>query len=146
MEACVTIVLPLLRAFPGYLLATLSESAAVIGFGLEEEVFQADARVSELHYLLSGQIGATRLRPREEDDLVDVLLPVQPLCLRSFSNCQHTSGPIPRGSSSYCQRAVLGEMMSNEPRLARPFFEYARGNPMNRLWRPHSLSRIIYSA
>ena len=120
--------LPLLQAFPGYLLAALSETADIIGFGPEEEVFQAGARLSELHYLLSGQIGTTRPRPGEGDDLVDVLLAVRPLCLPAVL----LELPAPFGAYTLTAAQLitlsasrLGEMISNEPGLARPFFEYA---------------------
>jgi CRP/FNR family transcriptional activator FtrB len=120
--------LPLLQAFPDHLLGTLNETADVMVFGPEEEVFQAGERLSKLHYLLSGQIGTTRPRPGEEDDLVDVLLPVRPLCLPAvllelpapFGAHTLTAGQLVTLSASR-----LGEMISNEPRLARPFFEYA---------------------
>jgi CRP-like cAMP-binding protein len=120
--------LPLLQAFPGKLLAALGETADIVGFGPEEEVFQAGERLSKLHYLLSGQIGTTRPGPGEEDDLVDVLLPVRPLCLSAvllelpapFGAHTLTAGQLITLSASR-----LGEMISSDPRLARSFFEYA---------------------
>jgi CRP/FNR family transcriptional regulator, transcriptional activator FtrB len=121
--------LPLLQAFPDNLLAALGETADIVGFGPEEEVFQAGERLSKLHYLLSGQIGTTRPRPAGgEDDLVDVLLPVRPLCLPAvllelpapFGAHTLTAGQLITLSASR-----LGEMISNQPRLARPFLEYA---------------------
>jgi CRP-like cAMP-binding protein len=44
-------------------------------------LFRADEPLDELYYLLSGEIGATRPRRGGKEDVVDVLLPVQPLCL-----------------------------------------------------------------
>src|SRR5271168_2558620 len=73
--------LPLLRAFPDDLLAELRETADLVAFAPDEAVFPAGERLSELYCLLSGTIGATRPRPEGKDDLVDVLLPVRPLCL-----------------------------------------------------------------
>jgi CRP-like cAMP-binding protein len=114
--------LPLLQAFPGYLLAALGETADIVGFGPEEEVFQAGERLSELHYLLSGQIGTTRPRPEEEDDLVDVLLPVRSICLAVVL----LELPAPFGARTLTAGQLitlpasrLGAMISNQPRLAR---------------------------
>ena len=119
--------LPLLQAFPSYLLTALNETAGLVHFDPQEDVFRAGERLSEFHYLLSGQICATRPHP-EEDELVDVLLPVRPLYLPAvllqlpapFSAHTLTAGHLITLSASR-----LGEMISNEPRLARPFFEYA---------------------
>ena len=119
--------LPLLQAFPSYLLTALNETAGLVHFGPQEEVFRAGERLSELQYLLSGQICATRPIP-EEDELVDVLLPVRPLYLPAvllqlpapFSAHTLTAGHLITLSASR-----LLEMICNEPRLARPFFDYA---------------------
>jgi CRP-like cAMP-binding protein len=121
--------LPLLQAFPGYLLAALKRGAKLVRFGPDEQIFQAGEPLSELHYLLSGAIGATRPRVQgKKEDVVDILLPVQPLCLPAallglpapIGVRSRTAGHLISLSASQ-----LRKMMSRDPALAQPFFDYA---------------------
>ena len=120
--------LPLLRSFPDDLLAALNETADLVRFAAAEEVFKAGERLSQLHYLLSGSIGATRLSLGEEDDLVDVLLPVQPLCLSAVL----LDLPAPIGAYTLTaghlitlSASRLRELIAGDAGLARPFLDYA---------------------
>jgi CRP/FNR family transcriptional regulator, transcriptional activator FtrB len=120
--------LPLLRSFPDNLLAALNETADLVRFAPAEEVFKAGERLSQLHYLLSGSVGATRLNLGEEDDLVDVLLPVQPLCLPAVL----LDLPAPIGAYTLTaghlitlSASRLREVIAGDAGLARPFLDYA---------------------
>jgi CRP-like cAMP-binding protein len=73
--------LPLLADLPPKELAALDQSADLVRFGPEETLFAAGDLLGELNYLLAGQIGATGPHSAHGKTLVDILLPVQPLCL-----------------------------------------------------------------
>ena len=103
--------LPLLRALPNRPLAALQKTARIVHFGSGEVMFRADEPLDELHYLMSGEIAATRPRLEDKEDMVDVLLPVRPLCLlRSCSGCLPRSAPVRSraGTSSPCRPAGSG--------------------------------------
>jgi CRP-like cAMP-binding protein len=119
---------PLLRTFPDDLLAELRETADLMVFAPDEAVFPAGERLSELYCLLSGTIGAVRPRPEGKDDLMDVLLPVRPLCLPAVL----LDLPTPIGAYTLTtvrlitlSASRLREMLANDARLAPPFLDYA---------------------
>ena len=120
--------LPLLRAFPDNMLVELRKTAALVLFAPDEAVFPAGERLSELYCLLSGTIGASRPRPEGKDDIMDVLLPVRPLCLPAVL----LDLPTPVGAYSLTSGRVLTlsasrlrELLASDARLAQPFFDYA---------------------
>jgi CRP-like cAMP-binding protein len=120
--------LPLLRSFPDDLLAALNETADLVRFAPEKKVFKAGERLSHLHYLLSGSIGATRQSLGEEDDLVDVLLPVQPLCLPAVL----LDLPAPVGAYTLAtghlitlSASRLRKVIASDARLTQPFLDCA---------------------
>lgn len=73
--------LPLLADLSATALAALDQSADLVRFGPDETLFQAGDRLSELNYLLAGQIGATCPQSGADNIFTDILLPVRPLCL-----------------------------------------------------------------
>jgi CRP-like cAMP-binding protein len=112
--------LPLLRGFPDRLLAALQKTARLVYFGSGEVLFQADGPLSELYYLLSGEVGATRPRAGGQEDVVDILLPVRPLCLPTVL----LGLPAPIGARTLTgghlitmSAGLLGEMTDADPRL-----------------------------
>jgi len=118
--------LPLLRGFPDRRLAVLQKTARLVHFGSDEVVFRADEPLDELHYLLDGQIGATRPRLGNEEDVVDVLLPVRPLCLPEVL----IGLPAPIGARTLTSARLITlsasrfrEMIGSDPRLMRPVFD-----------------------
>jgi CRP-like cAMP-binding protein len=120
--------LPLLQAFPDRLLAALERTARQVHFGSGEVMFRADEPLDELHYLLSGEIGATRPRLADREDVVDILLPVRPLCLPAVL----LGLPAPIGARTLTgghlitlSAGQLREMLASDPGLMPPIFDYA---------------------
>ena len=119
---------PLLQSFPDDILAELRETADLMVFAPDEAVFPAGERLSELYCLLSGTIGAVRPSPARKDDLVDVLLPVRPLCLPAVL----LDLPTPIGAYSLTaghlvtlSASRLRALLASDARLAQPFLDYA---------------------
>jgi CRP/FNR family transcriptional activator FtrB len=109
-------------------MAELRETADLVFCAPNQAVFPAGERLSELYCLLSGTIGVVRPRTEGKDDLMDVLLPVRPLCLPAVL----LDLPTPIGAYSLTAGRLvtlpagrLREMISGDPRLAQPFFDYA---------------------
>jgi CRP/FNR family transcriptional activator FtrB len=126
--------LPLLKGLPVDSLAALREAADLVGFGPDEEVFRAGDTLDELLILVNGQIGTTRPRPAGHPELVDVLLPVQPLCLPAV--LLGLPAPIGAGTLSTGRLIALPakdvrEMIAGVSDSARPFFDHA-------LWEAHT--------
>jgi CRP-like cAMP-binding protein len=120
--------LPLLRAFPDRLLTALRKTARLVHFGSGEVMFRADEPLSELHYLLSGEVGATRPRAGGQEDVVDILLPVRPLCLPAVL----LGLPAPIGARTLTgghlitlSASLLREIIANGPKLTRSVFDDA---------------------
>ena len=118
--------LPLFQAFPDRLLAALQRTARQVHFGPGEVMFRADEPLDELHYLLSGEIGATRPRLGDREDVVDILLPVRPLCLPAVL----LGLPAPIGARTLTgghfitlSAGQLREMLASDPSLMRPIFD-----------------------
>jgi CRP-like cAMP-binding protein len=76
-----------LRALPFFtgcapeLLTALNDSADLARCGPDEVLFRPGDRLTELNFLTAGQIGLTHPQRRGDLALVDVILPVRPLCL-----------------------------------------------------------------
>jgi CRP-like cAMP-binding protein len=118
--------LPLLRALPNRPLAALQKTARIVHFGSGEVMFRADEPLDELYYLVSGEIAATRPRLKDEEDMVDVLLPVRPLCLPAVL----LGLPAPIGARTLTgghfvtvPASQLRKMISSDPRLMRSIFD-----------------------
>jgi CRP-like cAMP-binding protein len=119
--------LPLLGGFPDHLLVALQNTARLVHFGSGEALFPADEPLGEVYYLLSGEVGATRPRAGGED-VVDILLPVRPLCLPAVL----LGLPAPIGARTLTgghlitlSASLLRETIGNDPKLMRSVFEAA---------------------
>jgi CRP-like cAMP-binding protein len=119
---------PLLRAFSDNTLAELRETTDLVAFLPDDVLFSAGERLSKLYCLLSGTIGATRPRPEGTDDMVDVMLPVGPLCLSAVL----LDLPTPVGAYGLTAGRLLTlsasrlrELLASDARLAQPFFNHA---------------------
>jgi CRP-like cAMP-binding protein len=120
--------LPLLADLPAKDLAALDHSADLVRFGPDETLFEAGNQLSELNYLLIGQIGATGPQSADDNTLVDILLPVRPLCLPAVL----LGLPAPVGAYTLTAGRLitlpayrLQEMIRSNPGLARSFLDGA---------------------
>jgi CRP/FNR family transcriptional activator FtrB len=120
--------LPLLADLPAKDLASLDVSADLVRFGPDEALFEAGDQLGDLNYLLVGQIGATCPQSGEDNALVDVLLPVRPLCLPAVL----LGLPAPVGAYTLTAGRLitlpaylLQEMIDRSPGLARSFLDGA---------------------
>lgn len=120
--------LPLLAGLPVKYLAALDHSADLVRFGPDETLFQAGDLLGELSYLLIGQIGAMGPQSTDDSTLVDVMLPVRPLCLPSVL----LGLPAPVGAYTLTAGRLitlpayrLREMIRSSPGLARSFLDSA---------------------
>jgi CRP-like cAMP-binding protein len=62
-------------------LTMLNETADLARVGPDETLFSAGDRLGELTFLVAGQVAATLQSRRADTTLIDVLLPIRPLCL-----------------------------------------------------------------
>jgi CRP-like cAMP-binding protein len=113
----------------------------LVRFGSGEVLFRADEPLSELHYLLSGQVGATRPRVADQEDVVDILLPVRPLCLPAVL----LRLPTPIGALTLTgghlitlPASLLWEMIAGDAELMRPVLDDALRDAQN-------LAQVHYS-
>jgi CRP-like cAMP-binding protein len=120
--------LPLLADLSERDLATLDQSADLVRFGPDETLFQAGDQLSELNYLLTGQIGATCPESEDNNPFADILLPVRPLCLPAVLLGQ----PTPVGAYTLSAGRLitlpaqrLQEMARRNAGLARSFLDHA---------------------
>jgi CRP/FNR family transcriptional regulator, transcriptional activator FtrB len=120
--------LPLLEALSPQALSELRDSADVERFGPGEPLFRSGDLLSELHLLLAGQVGATSPHAGDIDALVDVLLPVRPLCLPAVL----LGLPAPTGAQTLTSGRLvtlsadrLRKIVGNDPGSAQPFLDYA---------------------
>jgi CRP-like cAMP-binding protein len=97
-----------------------------VHFGSGEVIFRADEPLDDLHYLLSGEIGATRPRLGGQEDVVDVLLPVRPLCLPAVL----LGLPAPIGARTLTGAHLISlpanqlrELIVGDPRLKGSVFD-----------------------
>jgi CRP-like cAMP-binding protein len=118
--------LPLLRGLPNRPLAALRKTARLVHFGSGEVMFRADEPLDALSYLMSGEIGATRPRLENKEEVVDVLLPVRPLCLPTVL----LGLPAPIGARTLTAGHLitlpaswLRETIISDPRLMRSVFD-----------------------
>jgi CRP-like cAMP-binding protein len=109
-------------------LAALDHSADLVRFGPGETLFQAGDLLGELNYLLIGQIGATDPQSALDDTLVDIQLPVRPLCLPAVL----LGLPAPVGAYTLTAGRLitlpayrLREMILRSPGLVRSFLDGA---------------------
>lgn len=122
--------LPLFADLSAKDLADLDRSADLTGFGPDEKLFEAGDQLSELSYLLTGYIGAKDPRSTNGDTLVDILLPVRPLCLPAVL----LGFPAPVGAYALTAGRLitfpadrLREMIHRRSGLARAFLDGALG-------------------
>jgi CRP/FNR family transcriptional activator FtrB len=120
--------LPLLADLSERDLAALDQSADLVRFGPDETLFQAGDQLSELNYLLAGQIGATCPEAEDNNPFADILLPVRPLCLPAVL----LGLPTPAGAYTLSAGRLitlpahrLQEMARRNAGLARSFLDHA---------------------
>jgi CRP-like cAMP-binding protein len=120
--------LPLLEALSSEALAALHDTSDVVRFGPGEPLFRSGDLLGELHVLLTGQIGATCPYSGADDALIDVVLPVRPLCLPAAL----LGLPAPVGAHTLTSGRLvtvsadcLRQIVSSDPGSARPLLEYA---------------------
>ena len=120
--------LPLLADLPVKDLAALDQSADLVRFGPDETLFETGDLLGELNYLLVGQIGATGPQSAADNTLVDILLPVRPLCLPAVL----PGLPAPFGAYTLTAGRLITlpanrllEMIRSSPGLARSFLDGA---------------------
>jgi CRP-like cAMP-binding protein len=73
--------LPIVSALGPAGLSALNEKADFARVGPDETLFSAGDVLDDVTFLVSGQVAATRPSRKDNDTLIDVLMPVQPLCL-----------------------------------------------------------------
>ena len=120
--------LPLFADLSAKDLTDLDRAADLVRFGPDETLFEAGDQLSELNYLLIGQIGATGPQSADDNTLVDVMLPVRPLCLPAVL----LGLPAPVGAYTLTAGRLitfpacgLREMVHRSPGLARSFLDGA---------------------
>jgi CRP/FNR family transcriptional activator FtrB len=132
--------LPLLRSCPAEILAALQEAAGNVAFGADEDLFQAGDRLSEVIFLVDGQIGITRPRLVAGYDFVDVQLPVRVLCLPATLLGVPTyvgARALTFGRLITLPVTPVREMIGNHSKLAQSLFDCA-------LREAHERSREVY--
>jgi CRP-like cAMP-binding protein len=118
--------LPLLRALPNRPLAALQKTARIVHFGSGEVMFRANEPLDELHFLMRGEVAATRPRLEDKEDIVDVLLPVRPLCLPAVLlglTAPIGARTLTAGHLIALPASQLREMIASDPRLMRSVFD-----------------------
>lgn len=110
------------------LLTKLNEMADFARVGADEVLFAEGSRLSEVTFLVAGQVGAMNAHPSGGEALTDVLLPVQPLCL-SAALLGH---PAPIGAKTVTSArliilpvAELSAVVRREPALNLAFLDHA---------------------
>lgn len=120
--------LPLLSAFSAHDLALLNGSADLVRFGPGDWLFQAGDRLSECSVLLAGEVGAAHPHTHGQAALVDVVLPVRPLCLPAAL----LGAPAPVGAQAITSGRLIAfpvdellEMIRGDPSSGAPFLAHA---------------------
>ena len=127
--------LPLIGGADLILLARLNEVADLARVGPDEDLLREGDVLEELNFLLAGQAAATHTQPSGIVALLDVMLPVRPLCLPAA--LQRLPAPIGVRTLTSARLIVLPvaelrAMIRDSPDLAPPFLDYAL-NEMHRL-------------
>src|SRR5579863_3350702 len=122
--------LPVIGGLEPQVLAELNEAADLARLGPGDILFRPGDRLAELSFLVTGQIGATYPRRDGELALIDVLLPVRPLCLPAALLGLPTSVGAQTLTSARLIVLPLPELQASlrdAPSLEPPLLEYALG-------------------
>lgn len=120
--------LPLFAGFDPALLTALNDAADLARVGPNEVLFRPGDRLTELNFLVTGQVGLTHPQRRGELAMIDVLSPVRPLGLPAAL----LELPAPVGAQTLSSARLivlqvpeLRALVGNHPALGPAFLEYA---------------------